>query len=204
MAKIPSTLVLKFWPMITRFLSSSWTPAASRPTFSVFGLLPTETSATSQSNTSSLPFFSRVRVTPSSRTSAAFTLVSSLKLNLRVFLRQRWKAVISSLSIVGQILSMNSITVTSAPRRPHTDPNSNPITPPPIMAIFLGTLGKSRAPVEDTQVLAPSSLNFMKGSSTGSDPVAMMVFLVLMMVFAPSAPVASIVFLSRNFPQPCT
>ncbi len=38
------------------------------------------------------------------------------------------------------------------------------------LVFFFVTLSSKSAPVEETQVLAPKSLNFMKGSSTGSDP----------------------------------
>mmetsp|Transcript_1836 Transcript_1836/g.4089 ORF Transcript_1836/g.4089 Transcript_1836/m.4089 type:complete len:202 (+) Transcript_1836:625-1230(+) len=193
MAKTPSTLVLKLSLVTMRLALSSSTPMPSRLRPSVRGRRPTATSATSHSNLSSLPSLSRVSVTPSERMSAAATLVSSLKENLRFFLSERWKAVISSVSIVGQMRSMNSITVTLVPRRAHTDPSSKPITPPPTTAMVLGIFSSISAPVEETQVLSPKSLNFMKGSSTGSEPVAMMVFFVVMVVLAPSAPATSMV-----------
>mmetsp|Transcript_27634 Transcript_27634/g.56603 ORF Transcript_27634/g.56603 Transcript_27634/m.56603 type:complete len:204 (-) Transcript_27634:380-991(-) len=179
-------------------------PIPSRFMPSVRGLLPTDTSATSASNGVVLPSASSCSVTPSGRMSAEATLVSILKENLRFFLRERWNAVMSSVSMVGQILSMNSITVTLVPRRAHTEPSSSPITPPPTTAMVAGTLSMRRAPVEETHVRSVKSLNFMNGSSTGSDPEAMMVFLVLMVVLAPPSPSTSMVCASTNLPQPFT
>mmetsp|Transcript_13086 Transcript_13086/g.32076 ORF Transcript_13086/g.32076 Transcript_13086/m.32076 type:complete len:238 (-) Transcript_13086:425-1138(-) len=206
MAYTPGTLVAKFSPVTMRLALSSSTPMASRPRSSVRGRLPTDTRHTSASRDSWAPpaAGSRVRVTPVSLMSAATTLVDIMNLNLRFFLRLFWKAAISSVSIVGQILSMNSTTVTCAPSRAHTDPSSSPITPPPTMAIFSGTFSRRRAPVDDTQVLAPKSLKGMKGSSTGSEPVAMMVFLALMVCLPPSMRSTSIVLAEVNLPWPLT
>ena len=44
----------------------------------------------------------------------------------------------------------NSTTVTFDPNRDQTDPNSNPITPPPITQSRSGTAFIERAPVEET------------------------------------------------------
>lgn len=63
-----------------------------------------------------------------------------LNLNLSpCFFRTRVNAVVSSLSIEGHTRSKNSTTVTVAPNRDHTEPISNPITPPPISTMLLGT-----------------------------------------------------------------
>mmetsp|Transcript_40054 Transcript_40054/g.107237 ORF Transcript_40054/g.107237 Transcript_40054/m.107237 type:complete len:211 (-) Transcript_40054:478-1110(-) len=202
MAYTPLTLVAKLSLITMRLALSSSTPIFSRPRSSVLGRRPTATSTTSASNFSLAPpaAGSSVSDTPSGRMSAATTLVLSLKSKARVFLSDLWKASVISLSMVAQMRSRNSITVTLAPRRAHTEPSSRPMTPPPMTARDLGTLGRTRAPVDDTQVLSPASLNFMKGSSTGSDPVAMMVFLVFHVVFEPSRPSTSIVFASVKRP----
>jgi len=62
---------------------------------------------------------------------------------------------------------------TSAPRRDQTEPSSTPITPPPTTTSFFGTLWKLMAWSEET-IVSPS--NFMNGSSTGVEPVAMTMF----------------------------
>ena len=49
-----------------------------------------------------------------------------------------WKG---TLSMVAQIRSRNSMTVTLEPRRAQTEPSSSPITPPPTIASVLGTCG---------------------------------------------------------------
>ena len=62
-------------------------------------------------------------------------------------------------------------TVTLAPRRRQTEPSSRPMTPPPITIRWSGTFGILRAPTfESTR----SSSNLRNGSSTGTEPVAMM------------------------------
>lgn len=50
------------------------------------------------------------------------------------------------------MLGRNSTQVTCEPRRLQTDPNSKPMTPPPIRTIDLGTCFSERAPVELTTV----------------------------------------------------
>jgi len=85
----------------------------------------------------------------------------------------------SSVSMVGHRRSANSMTVTLEPRRAQTDPSSSPITPPPMTARCAGTLSRSSAPVDDTHVRSVKSLKGKNGSSTGSEPAAMMVFFAL-------------------------
>ena len=53
-------------------------------------------------------------------------------------------------TIGGTILSMNSTTVISAPRRPQTEAISRPMMPPPMTTIFSGTALREMAPVDDT------------------------------------------------------
>ena len=69
----------------------------------------------------------------------------------------------------------NSRTVTSDPSRLQTEPSSRPIAPAPITRSFFGASVKQSASVLLTIVL-PS--NFANGSSTGTLPVATMMFLV--------------------------
>ena len=71
------------------------------------------------------------------------------------------------------IFGRNSTTVTSAPRRDQTEPSSRPMAPPPTTTSFFGTDSKAMAWSDETTVW-PS--NFMKGSSTGAEPVAMTKF----------------------------
>uniref|UniRef100_A0A8D9ANW7 Uncharacterized protein n=1 Tax=Cacopsylla melanoneura TaxID=428564 RepID=A0A8D9ANW7_9HEMI len=78
---------------------------------------------------------------------------------------------------------MYSTAVTSAPRRPHTEPSSSPITPAPITIIFLGTFFKLRAPVLDTTVSSSTSI---PGNGVTSDPVAIRMFLVFTSSLEPS------------------
>ena len=61
------------------------------------------------------------------------------------------------------------MTVTLAPRRPHTLPSSRPMTPPPITPRRSGTASNSNAPQESTMVL-PSKGTM--GSSIGTEPAA--------------------------------
>ena len=87
-----------------------------------------------------------------------------------------------SLSIPGKILGRYSITSTSAPSLLHIVPISSPITPPPITIIFLGTILSSRAPV-DVTIFFSSIL--ILGKTEGSEPVAMIILLVLIISFFP-------------------
>ena len=71
----------------------------------------------------------------------------------------------------GRIAGSSSTTVTFAPSRRQTLPSSSPITPPPITMRCFGTSGIVSAPTfESTRC----SSNFRKGSSIGTEPVAMM------------------------------
>ena len=88
-----------------------------------------------------------------------------------------------SVSMPGHTLSPNSMTSTSAPSRRHTLPSSRPMTPAPMSTIFFGILVSDSAPVEDTTTF---SSNLRKGSSMGSLPAAMMMFLVSMIFLLPS------------------
>ena len=64
---------------------------------------------------------------------------------------------------------MYSITLTSAPKRLYTEPNSKPITPPPITTKCFGISGSFKASVE---VIILSLSNSIKGKEAGLDPVA--------------------------------
>ncbi len=77
-------------------------------------------------------------------------------------------------SIVGVIFGAYSITVTSAPKRAYTEPNSKPITPPPITIKCLGTSFNFKASVE---VMIRSLSIFIKGRLAGFEPVATMIFI---------------------------
>ncbi|RNA30417.1 hypothetical protein BpHYR1_041126 [Brachionus plicatilis] len=80
--------------------------------------------------------------------SAPTTLVSSLNL-IPCLVKIRWNCLATS---APPMLGRNSIHVTWEPRRLQTEPNSKPITPPPISTIDFGTCFKDRAPVELTMV----------------------------------------------------
>ena len=79
----------------------------------------------------------------------------------------------SDLSIEEIKESEYSTTVTSVPNLPYTEPNSKPITPPPITTIRLGTSFKLKASVE---VMTRSLSILIKGNVVGFDPVAIIVF----------------------------
>src|SRR3546814_14646293 len=80
---------------------------------------------------------------------APVTLVDSL--NFRPCLpRMRWVCLPISASMVGRMRSRNSTTVTSAPRRDHTEPISRPMTPAPITTMLPGSFSSASAPVEVT------------------------------------------------------
>ena len=63
-------------------------------------------------------------------------------------------------SIADKIEGEFSITSISVPNLPYTEPNSRPITPPPIMSIFLGISFNSNASVEVI-------MRFLSGSIPG-------------------------------------
>ena len=79
----------------------------------------------------------------------------------------------TSASKPGRIWSRNSTTVTCAPSRRQTEPNSSPITPPPMTTMRLGTSGSSSAPVEST---IRSWSMVTPGSGVTDEPVAMTMF----------------------------
>ena len=81
----------------------------------------------------------------------------------------------ASLSSPGRIRSRNSTTVTFEPSRAHTEPSSSPIMPPPITSSRLGTDLNDSAPVELTTL---SSSTVIPGRLDGTEPEAMMMFLV--------------------------
>ena len=155
------------------FVSS---PACSKPSPLVYGLLPIDNRTTSASRVSVLPSLLTLACTP-------FSLLlvppSNLELNLNLipyFLRILVKAKDTSLSRNGQILSVCWITVTSVPSLAYTDPISRPITPPPTTIILLGISLRSRAPVEVTTY--SSSISSKPGGRlVGSLPVAIITFL---------------------------
>mmetsp|Transcript_100284 Transcript_100284/g.146385 ORF Transcript_100284/g.146385 Transcript_100284/m.146385 type:complete len:238 (-) Transcript_100284:414-1127(-) len=203
-AKILACLVLKFSPMRMRLALSSSIPTLSNPRSSVRARRPTATRATSASILLISPpaAASVVSVTPSLRMSAAVTLVLNLKEKPRFFLSERWKALMSSVSIVGHSRSENSTTVTLEPRRAQTEPSSSPMTPPPITTRCAGIFSSNKAPVEETQVRSVKSLKGKKDSSAGSEPVAIMVFLALICDLVPSSASISSVVASMNLPYP--
>ena len=108
-----------------------------------------------------------------------------------------------SLSRKGQILSVGWITVTSVPSLAYTDPISRPITPAPTTIIFFGIFGSSSAPVE-VQTYLSSISRTPGGRLDGSLPVAIIMFLALMVDYFPSTPSTPISVAELNLPQPFT
>ena len=102
-------------------------------------------------------------------------------------------------SAAGRNLSRASSTVTSAPRRAHTEPSSRPMTPAPITPSFFGTAWNSRAPVESTMM---SSVSGAGGISTGREPEAMITFSASRTWVLPSRPVTSTCLLASSLPWP--
>ena len=98
--------------------------------------------------------------------------------------RMRWNALLISASMPGVMRSRNSTTVTSAPRRFHTEPSSSPMTPAPTTSNFFGTDVRAMAPVDDTICF---SSTVTPGSGATSEPVAMMMFLAVSSRVLPSA-----------------
>src|SRR6185437_598293 len=66
----------------------------------------------------------------------------------------RWNVLEISRSMPGVTRSRNSTTVTSAPKRPQTEPNSSPITPAPTTRSFFGTEESDSATGGEDDVLA--------------------------------------------------
>ncbi|MNI63989.1 hypothetical protein D3C73_1194050 [compost metagenome] len=93
----------------------------------------------------------------------------------------------------------NSTTETFEPKRAYTEPNSRPITPPPMTIRCFGISFKLRASVEVIILFLSTGKN---GNEVGFDPVAMMTFLAVICSVEPSAFVILMVFLSTNEPTP--
>ena len=101
----------------------------------------------------------------------------------------RWNCLPISASMPGKMRSRNSTTVTSLPRRRHTEPSSSPITPAPTTSSLPGTFSSARAPVDDTMRFSSISMPFSRATS---EPVAMTIFFVSTVCVLPSAPFTSI------------
>ena len=104
-----------------------------------------------------------------------------------------------SSSFPGRIVGISSTTVTFAPSLRHTEPSSSPITPPPITIRCFGTSGIVKAPMFDSTRL---SSTLRKGSSIGTDPVAMMTFFALYDSDSPSDSATSTTFPFLRVPRP--
>mmetsp|Transcript_8134 Transcript_8134/g.20721 ORF Transcript_8134/g.20721 Transcript_8134/m.20721 type:complete len:280 (+) Transcript_8134:513-1352(+) len=204
MAQIEGTWVRKCSSTSTRPCLSSARPMSSSPRPLVNGRRPVATSTTSVSMVSASPpeAGSMVTLTPLSETSVPVTLVFILKLR-PCFLRTRSKPLMSSLSMPGQSESMNSTTVTSAPRRLQTEAISRPITPPPTTTMLLGTLSRSSTPVESTMRRLSLSTG-QGGSGVGSDPVAMRMFFALTLWLPPPFRETATSLAPMILPQPLT
>eukprot|EP00732_Lithocolla_globosa_P003580 Lithocolla_globosa_v1_NODE_2942_length_1815_cov_36.972159.p2 type:complete len:120 gc:universal NODE_2942_length_1815_cov_36.972159:1017-1376(+) len=100
------------------------------------------------------------------------------------FLRMLRKFFARVESMPAPMAGIYSTTVTSAPSLDQTEPNSRPMTPPPITIIFFGTSLRDRAPVESTMVSWSTS---KPGKGEGSEPVARMMFLALTACCPPDA-----------------
>mmetsp|Transcript_22894 Transcript_22894/g.36821 ORF Transcript_22894/g.36821 Transcript_22894/m.36821 type:complete len:259 (-) Transcript_22894:475-1251(-) len=162
------------------------TPALSNPRPPVKGLRPVATSTTSASTSIASPPAegSTVSFTPVGVLTAATTFFSIMKF-IPCFLRVRWNAFRICASMpVPQMSLEYSMTVISDPRRPHTEPSSRPMTPPPMTTMRLGTALRDRAPVEETMT---SSSTSTPGSDAGSDPVARMMFFAEIVCVVPSS-----------------
>jgi hypothetical protein len=101
--------------------------------------------------------------------------------------------------MVAIMLGRNSTTETFAPRRAYTEPNSRPITPPPITTMCLGTSVMFNASVEVIILFLSIGRN---GKLVGLEPVAMITFLAVICSVLPSFLVILTVFLSTNEPKP--
>ena len=95
---------------------------------------------------------------------------------------------------------MYSITRTSAPRRPHTEPISNPMAPAPITTSRSGTSVSDSASVE---LMIRSRSNGSPRSSTGALPVAMRIF-PPSTICVPSSPTTSTFPAAAIRPAPTT
>mmetsp|Transcript_37497 Transcript_37497/g.84556 ORF Transcript_37497/g.84556 Transcript_37497/m.84556 type:complete len:228 (+) Transcript_37497:554-1237(+) len=184
-AKMLGMLVRK-WSSTLTFRPSSSTPTASKPRLSMNWRRPTQTRTTSDSQSVALPPAAASVLTlhmPFPSFSTPVTLVFSLKF-MPCFFRIARNCLATSPSMpTPPMASRNSTTVTSDPRRAHTEPNSRPMTPPPMTVSFSGTLSKVRAPVLETICFSSRS---MPGRLTTSEPVASMMFFVSMTFSPPS------------------
>ncbi|MNI45517.1 hypothetical protein D3C73_999440 [compost metagenome] len=93
----------------------------------------------------------------------------------------------------------NSTTETFVPKRAYTEPNSKPITPPPITTIVFGTSLMFKASVEVMMRFLSIGKN---GKAVGLEPVAIITFLADKVSVVPSALVTRMVFLSTKEPTP--
>mmetsp|Transcript_8449 Transcript_8449/g.20031 ORF Transcript_8449/g.20031 Transcript_8449/m.20031 type:complete len:337 (-) Transcript_8449:60-1070(-) len=170
MANTCGTFVCHWSSISTQPRASVRTPIVSRPRPSVNGRRPTDTSTRSaRSSLGEPPAAASVRsATWPSCTSAPTTLRFSSNL-MPCRLSSLCTSLATSRSLGNATWSVNSTTVTSAPRRDHTEPSSRPITPPPTTTSDSGTAPNSSAPVLDT---TRCSSNLRNGSSVGALPVA--------------------------------
>mmetsp|Transcript_157378 Transcript_157378/g.504865 ORF Transcript_157378/g.504865 Transcript_157378/m.504865 type:complete len:276 (+) Transcript_157378:686-1513(+) len=183
-AKMLGTFVRKLWSTLI-FLPSISMPKASMPRLSLNSRRPTQTKTTSASKLSSPPPAAATVLTfkPEPVLSTPVTLVFILKF-MPCFFKSAMKFFATSASMPKPPMeSMNSTTVTWEPSRAHTEPNSKPMTPPPMTVIFSGTFSNFRAPVLDTIVF---SSNSMPGKLMTSEPVARMKFLASIFSSPPS------------------
>mmetsp|Transcript_15913 Transcript_15913/g.40556 ORF Transcript_15913/g.40556 Transcript_15913/m.40556 type:complete len:229 (-) Transcript_15913:461-1147(-) len=204
MAYTEGTLVWKWLSTLMRPTLSVSIPRASRPMLRVNGRLPVLTSTTSASKVVAAPPAegSRVSFTPSPTTSEAVTLVLSMNF-MPCFFKIFRKAWVISLSMPGVMVSRNSTTVTSAPSLRHTEPISRPMTPPPTTTIFLGTAGKSRAPVESTMRCLELSTTQV-GRGVTSEPTARMMCLASMVWLPPAFKSTLTELAPESLPKPFT
>mmetsp|Transcript_38730 Transcript_38730/g.82269 ORF Transcript_38730/g.82269 Transcript_38730/m.82269 type:complete len:200 (+) Transcript_38730:589-1188(+) len=178
-------------------------PNSSAPRPSRYSRRPTQTRTTSASKLSLLPpsAASVLTLRPLAVFSTPVTLVFILKFKPCFFSKVMNCLATSPSMPRPPMVPMNSTTVTSAPSLAQTDPNSRPMTPPPMTVILLGTFSKAKAPVEETMVFSSSS---MPGKLTTSEPVAKMMFLASIFSSPPSKRLTVTVFLSVNLPWPFT
>ncbi len=167
----------------------------------MYGRRPIDTRTTSASTCSALPPFagSTVRLTPERVVLAPVTFVPNRN-EKPCFFKVRCMVLESSASIVGRILSRNSMTSTSAPSRRQTTPISSPITPPPITTNFFGTFFSSNAPVEVTIFFSSTST---PGKGVDSEPVAMRICFVSS-TLSPLSKATLTLPGPRISPRPCT
>ncbi len=157
------------------------------------GFLPTDTRTLS--TTSSPPV-----VIKRSLSFSPFTSCNSVRvLTAMPFLTSSFlRASDTSLSISGKMLAIFSIMVTLLPKVENIEANSTPITPPPIIAISVGSSVKDNISV---LVKIPSPSKPFMGGITVVAPVAIMILFVLI-IFSPSPVFTKTLFLSIMLPMP--